>query len=84
MVNAFKYLNVAYEMNPQDYDTNRLLGVAYGVSGQAQKASEFFTNASKIKPCKESFNNLSIAYYNLGDKANGDKYAELSKSAAEN
>lgn len=84
LVNAFKYLNVAYEMNPQDYDTNRLLGVAYGVSGQAQKASEFFTNASKIKPCKESFNNLSIAYYNLGDKANGDKYAELSKSAAEN
>ena len=77
---SLSYLNKAYEMNPNDYDTNRLLGVANGISGQTQKAVEYFTSAAKINPGEEAFKNLSLAYYNLGDKINGDKYASMAKS----
>ncbi|MBL7831776.1 MAG: glycosyltransferase family 39 protein [Saprospiraceae bacterium] len=74
------YLNKAYEMNPDDYDTNRLLGVANGVGGQTQKALEYFNKAVKINPSEEAFKNLSLAYYNAGDKVNGDKYAAMAAS----
>lgn len=80
---ALEYLNKAYELNPQDYDTNRLLGVANGISGQHQKALEYFVRAAEINPVSEAFNNLSHAYYNAGDKVNGDKYAALASKGQE-
>ena len=77
LITSLAYLKKAFELNPGDYDTNRLLGVANGVSGQTQKALEYFNSAAKINPGEESFKNLSIAYYNIGDKVNGDKYASM-------
>ena len=77
LITSLAYLKKAFELNPGDYDTNRLLGVANGVSGQTQKALEYFNSAAKINPGEESFKNLSIAYYNIGDKVNGDKDASM-------
>lgn len=57
---ALRYLKKAYEMQPMDYETLRLLGVAYGVSGQASLAVDFFRKALSQKP------NHARAYYDLG------------------
>lgn len=80
---AIEYLNKALEMNPQDYDTNRLLGVANGIGGQTKKAVEYFIKAAEINPGPEAFNNLSHACYNAGDKLNGDKYAALAAASGQ-
>lgn len=77
---ALVYLNKAYELNPNDYETNRLLGVANGVSGNINIAIDYFKKASDINPTADAFKNLSTAYYNAGDKINGDLYAQKSKS----
>lgn len=57
---ALRYLNKAYEMQPTDYETLRLLGVAYGVSGQTNRAVDFFRKALSQNP------NHARAYYDLG------------------
>lgn len=72
---AFEFLNKAYSLDPNDYETNRLLGVANGVSGNTQKALEYFKKAAEINPSSDAFKNLSMAYFNTGDKINGDLYA---------
>ena len=76
---AFTYLNKAYELDPNDYETLRLLGVANGVSGNGQKAVEFFTKALEKQP------NNAAAYYNLGSAYGNagqlDKAAELMQKA---
>ncbi len=78
---AFTYLNRAYELNPNDYETLRLLGVANGVSGNGQKAVEFFTKALEKEPNNAAaYYNLASAYYNIGQ---ADKTAELMAKAKE-
>ncbi len=72
---AFEFLNKAYTLDPNDYETNRLLGVANGVSGNTLKAVEYFKKAAEINPSSDAFKNLSMAYFNTGDKINGDLYA---------
>src|SRR5690606_31834199 len=42
---ALLYLNKAYEMNPNDYDTNRLLGVVTGISGNHEQALAYVLRA---------------------------------------
>jgi tetratricopeptide (TPR) repeat protein len=60
MQNALRYLTKAYNMKPTDYETLRLMGVAYGLSGRANRAVQFFKKALKHQP------NSAQAYYNLG------------------
>jgi tetratricopeptide (TPR) repeat protein len=70
---ALDYLNKAYQMRPGEYETLRLLGVAYGFSGQGAKAVEFFSKALAADPQNaDAFYNLGTAYYNQGEieKAN--------------
>jgi tetratricopeptide (TPR) repeat protein len=78
---AFEYLNKAYELNPNEYETLRLLGVANGVSGNSAKAIEFFTKALEKEP------KLAAAHYNLasayGNAGLPDKAAELMAKARE-
>lgn len=57
---AITYLSKAYELNPNEYETVRLLGVAYGISQNHSKAIEFFTKGTELAP-----NNAS-AWYDLG------------------
>ncbi|MCC6725078.1 MAG: tetratricopeptide repeat protein [Saprospiraceae bacterium] len=78
---AFTYLNKAYELNPNEYETLRLLGVANGVSGNGQKAVEFFSKALELEPKNAAaYYNLASAYYNIGQP---DKTAELMAKAKE-
>ncbi len=79
--NAFTYLNKAYELDPNDYETLRLLGVAYGVSGNSQKAVDFFTKALEKEPNNAAaYYNLASAYYNVGQP---EKTEELMRKARE-
>ena len=48
---AIQYLTKAYQMLPDDFETNRLLGVAHGISRNEAKAIEFFTRCTEINPC---------------------------------
>lgn len=76
---AFAFLNKAYELNPNEYETLRLLGVANGVSGNAAKAVEFFTKALQLEPANAAAHyNLASAYFNTGQP---DKAAELMAKA---
>jgi tetratricopeptide (TPR) repeat protein len=78
---AFTYLNKAYELNPNEYETLRLLGVANGVSGNSAKAIEFFTKALEREP------KLAAAHYNLasayGNAGQVDKAQEFMAKARE-
>jgi tetratricopeptide (TPR) repeat protein len=57
---AFGFLQQAYALNAKDYETIRLLGVAYGVSGNPQKAVEYFLKGVEMQP-KNAF-----AWFELG------------------
>jgi len=57
---ALRYLNKAYALQADDYETLRLMGVAYGFSGQADQAVIFFRKALQQRP------NHPRAYYDLG------------------
>ena len=47
---AIKYLEKSYQINPNDFDTNRLLGVANGVSNKKKNAIKWFKQAALLKP----------------------------------
>src|SRR5690606_24789492 len=68
LTKALLYLNKAYEMNPNDYDTNRLLGVATGISGNPQKALAYFLRAVELDPDNAgAWFNLGSAYGIMGN-----------------
>ncbi len=70
---ALQYLQESFKMNPNNYETVRLLGVAYGQSGQHAKAVEFFEKALALQPNNaDAMWNLGSAYYYIGqtEKAN--------------
>jgi len=72
------YLRKALELQPKDYETNRLNGVANAVLGDKERALEFFENAVKLEPKNAgAYLNLGNAYYNIGDKENGKKYHDF-------
>ncbi|MEM9886419.1 MAG: tetratricopeptide repeat protein, partial [Bacteroidota bacterium] len=57
---SIQYLTKAQQMRPNEMEILRLLGIAYGVSGQTGKAIEILEKAIQIDP-----NNASLLY-NLG------------------
>ncbi len=80
LINALKYLNEAYKMSPEDYETVRLLGVAYAVSGDFNKAILYFTKAIKLEPDNAgAYKNLGNAYFNSGNPEKGRYYHNKAK-----
>lgn len=74
---SIAYLEQAVVMVPNDYEANRLLGVAYGIKGRPDKAIEYFSKATTIEPNNaDAWYMLGSAYYNSGDAANGQAYHE--------
>ena len=64
IVTAISYLEQAYQALPNDYQTIRLLGVAYGISGNAEKAISFFTkNTQKEPESAYAWFDLATAYF---------------------
>lgn len=78
LVQAEKYLKQAYSLNQNDAETNRLLGIAYGMAGQHQESIKYFENVIRLSP-KEAggYMNLSSAYGYLNDAVNSQKYREM-------
>ena len=71
---AMQYLNKAFEMKGDEYETLRLLGVAHGVSGNHNKAIEFFTKATQVEPnSADAFWNLANAWYYV-DPVKADQF----------
>lgn len=78
---ALFYLDKAFKMEPKDYETLRLNGVAYAVKGDNIKALDFFKKAIELEPKNAGANlNLGNAYYNSGDKINGKKYHDIARN----
>ncbi len=78
--NAIKYLNEAYKMTTDDYETVRLLGVAYAVSGNNEKAIYYFSKAVELEPDNAgAYKNLGNAYFNSGNPEKGKYYHEKAR-----
>jgi len=61
---AMSYLQQAYQINPNDFEINRLLGVAYGVQGNTTQAITFFEKALSVNQENAgTWLNLSSAYF---------------------
>lgn len=77
LLKALEYLRRAYQLKPTDYETVRLLGVAYGVSGKVQDAIEFFTKGTQLQPNNAgAWYDLGVAYHNAGNPTKGDEYIQ--------
>ncbi|MCB0518110.1 MAG: tetratricopeptide repeat protein [Lewinellaceae bacterium] len=77
---AMEYLTKAFEMRPNEYETLRLLGVAYGVGGNVEKAVEFFEKAAQLEPNNaDAWYNLGSAYYNAGQPEKAQEFIQKAK-----
>ena len=65
---AKQYLMQALNFDSNDYETNRLLGVTFGVEGNHPEAINYFLKASQIEPNNaQAWVNLSKAYFYIGE-----------------
>lgn len=72
---AKKYLLESYKMDPKDLETNRLLGVLYGVSQEHEKAIPYFEKIVAAQPNNvQALRSIAIAYAAIGNKAEEEKY----------
>lgn len=77
LVKATEYLNKAYTLNPDDYETLRLLGVLNGINGDNTKAIDYFTKALAIsKENASAYYDLGIAYKVAGNIELGKTYID--------
>ncbi len=77
---AISSLKKALEYLPDDYETNRLLGIAYGNSRDTQRSIAHFLKALESKPDDSWTNyNLGIAYLAIQDTTSGMRYIARAK-----
>jgi len=70
---ALQYLSNAIRYLPEDYETNRLMGVAKGISGQHKDALVFFEKAVQLAPENaDAWMNLSTSFRAAGRMEEGD------------
>ena len=78
---AIESLTKAIQILPDDFETNRLLGVAYGISRDDAQAIQYFKKCTQIEPTNaEAWLNLGNAYANSGDKNTGLLYQRKAQS----
>ena len=81
IVLAEQMLLESFRLNPNDAETNRLLGIAYGLSGRHSQAIPYFEKVTQLDPKNAAaFMNLSSAYRYNGDEANAAKYRNIALS----
>lgn len=77
LTSAITYLKVSYDMNSNDYETVRLLGIAYGNANEHQAAISYFTKALELEPnSADAHVNLAKAYKNSGDEIRSQEYVD--------
>ena len=86
---SIPYLTRAEEIEPDNAETNRLLGIAYGTQGNNALALKYFQKVRDALPnVASSYVNLGIAYQNNGDDATAkvmlEKAVELDPNALNN
>ena len=78
---SLQYLQKSEEANPQDFETLRLLGVAFGIAGQGEKAISYFLRCTKLQPNNAGvWLNLGNAYGQMGDIEKANTYRAKAKS----
>jgi tetratricopeptide (TPR) repeat protein len=81
LTGAIEFLEKAYSQLQDDYETNRLLGIAYGNQGQPAKAITYFKKALSIKSDDAWTNyNLGLAYLAIQDSINANLYIARAKT----
>ena len=75
LIKAETYLERSYQMEPNDAETLRLLGVLNGIKGDHTKAETFFSKVVQIEPQNAgAYLNLSNALHNKGDLQGAEQY----------
>ena len=81
IASALKYLKISFDMNPKDYDTVRLMGIAYGNAGNDEEAITYFTKALELSPnFADAYANLAKAYGNIGNEEKSKQLAEQARN----
>ncbi|MBL0190688.1 MAG: tetratricopeptide repeat protein [Saprospiraceae bacterium] len=67
LAGSLQMLLEAQKIIPDDFEVNRLFGIAYGMQGNTVEAIRYFEKATKIEPKNATaFLNLQIAYKQAG------------------
>jgi len=78
---SLQYLQKSEQANPEDFETLRLLGVAFGMAGQGEKAISYFLRCTKLQPNNAGvWLNLGNAYGQMGDIQKADSYRAKAKA----
>lgn len=80
LAGAISLLDEAVTYLPNDFETFHLLGVAYGQSGQVDKAINYFKKEIELAPKNASgYYNLGVALKQAGDEAGANANFEKAK-----
>ena len=72
-----RYLLKANEMRPNDYETLRLLGIAFGIQSKHPQAVAYFKQAVDLQPKNaDALRNLANAYLYAGDQEKSNEYMQ--------
>lgn len=71
---AIQYLSNALRYLPEDYEANRLMGVAMGISGNSSEAIRYFEKATQLLPDNaDAWYNLGTAYSAAGNSVEAQR-----------
>ncbi|NRB47690.1 MAG: tetratricopeptide repeat protein [Saprospiraceae bacterium] len=78
---ALNYLQQAFQLRPNDFQTIRLLGVASGMSGNSAEAIRLFTKCTVLQPNNASaWFDLGVAHLNAQDESKANEAFAKAKS----
>ena len=81
LIKAIQYLKDSEKINNKDFETLRLLGVAYGMGQNHENAIKYFTLALEIRPeDAQALYNLGLAYLNAGQTSQGESFINRAKT----
>lgn len=78
---ALNYLQQAFSLRPNDFNTIRLLGVANGMTGNSPEAIRLFTKCTVLQPNNASaWFDLGVAHLNAQDETKANEAFSKAKS----
>ncbi len=77
---SIDYLQKALSLKSDDFETNRLLGIAFGIGRQHEEAVRYFTRALEIQPDNaELMVYLGNTWFNAGDPLKGNAWHDKAR-----
>ncbi len=77
---SIEFLKKAWALNQNDFETNRLLGIAFGIGRQHEEAIQYFTKALEIQPDNaELMVYIGNAWFNAGDTLKGNAWHDKAR-----